>query len=286
MCRAGLHVDAGSMKLIWHRLRSPEAPAAWARPAGPLTSVPAHQARTAPVVADGLTKSYAGHHVVRNVSFRLRRGEVTCLLGPNGAGKSTVIRMLLGLTTPSAGCGTVEGSPYRSLQHPLTVVGSMLEGPGAHPGRSGRTHLTALAYATGIDQGCVDSVLEQVDLQGAAHRRVGGYSLGMRQRLGLAAALLGDPLVLVLDEPGNGLDPASQVWLRRLLRDQATLGRTVLISTHLLPEVSAIADRVLIIAEGRLVADATPSQLSGGGTLEEAYLRLVGDGKDAARPQR
>jgi ABC-2 type transport system ATP-binding protein len=221
---------------------------------------------------------------VSDVSFRLRTGDVTCLLGPNGAGKSTVIRMLLGLTTPSSGHCLVRGSPYRALERPLTVVGSMLDGPGAHPGRTGRLHLTVLAEACGIDRKRVGVALERVDLVAAADRRVGGYSLGMRQRLGLAAALLGDPAVLVLDEPGNGLDPASQVWLRRLLREQASLGRCTLVSTHLLHEVSAVADRVLIIDGGRLVADAGPAQLARAGeSLEDAYLRLVAAHADDAR---
>lgn len=232
----------------------------------------------APVVAEDLGKSYDGRRVVSDVSFALRAGEVTCLLGPNGAGKTTVVRMLLGLTTPSAGRCLIGGTPYRSLPRPLTVVGSMLDGPGAHPGRTGRAHLAVLADASGIERGRVDAVLEQMDLAAVADRRVRGYSLGMRQRLGLAVALLGAPPVLVVDEPGNGLDPAGQVWLRRLLRAQADRGGTVLVSTHDLPEVSATADRVLVITGGRLVADTTPALMTEPGeSLEDAYLRLVGD---------
>jgi ABC-2 type transport system ATP-binding protein len=234
-----------------------------------------------PVVVEGLSKSFGRRTVVTDVSFRLRPGELTCLLGPNGAGKSTVIRMLLGLTTPSAGRCLVAGAPYRSLARPMMVVGSMLDGPGAHPGRTGRHHLTTLAVACGIDRRRVPAVLDEVELVGAADRRVGGYSFGMRQRLGLAAAMLGDPAVLVLDEPGNGLDPAAQVWLRRVVRAQADRGRTVLLSTHLLSEVSASADRVLVISGGRLKSDTTPQVLTGSGeTLEDAYLRLVGDQSD------
>jgi ABC-2 type transport system ATP-binding protein len=232
----------------------------------------------APVVVEGLCRSYDGRRVVSDVSFALRAGEVTCLLGPNGAGKTTVIRMLLGLTTPSAGRCLIAGLPYRSLARPLTAVGSMLDGPGAHPGRTGRAHLAVLADASGLEPHRVDVVLEEMGLAASANRRVRGYSLGMRQRLGLAAALLGLPPVLVVDEPGNGLDPAGHVWLRRLLRAQADGGGTVLVSTHDLPEVSATADRVLVIIGGRLVADTTPVLLSRRGeSLEDAYLRLVGD---------
>ncbi len=235
------------------------------------------------MVAEDLGKSYAGRRVVSEVSFVLGPGEVTSLLGPNGAGKTTVIRMLLGLTTPSVGRCLIGGTPYRSLSGPLTTVGSMLDGPGAHPGRTGRAHLQVLAQASGIGSGRVESVLDQMDLAAAADRRVGSYSLGMRQRLGLAAALLGDPPVLILDEPGNGLDPAGQVWLRHLLRSQADLGRTILVSTHLLPEVSATADRLLVMAGGRLVADGPPTSVtSHGESLEDAYFRLVRDGGAAA----
>ncbi|HEY2879792.1 ABC transporter ATP-binding protein [Nocardioides sp.] len=229
-----------------------------------------------PVVVDRVGKTYGPHRVIDELSFRLRPGELTCLLGPNGAGKTTVIRMLLGLTTPTEGECLVGGTTYRALARPLTWVGSLLDGPAAHPGRTGRRHLRALAASNGIDSRRIRVVLEQLDLTGAADQRVGEYSLGMRQRLGLAAALLGEPPILILDEPGNGLDPAAQAWLRQVVRGQADTGRTVLLSTHLLSEVAVTADRVLVIAGGRLLADATPDELtSGSSSLEGAYLRLT-----------
>jgi ABC-2 type transport system ATP-binding protein len=237
------------------------------------------QTSTAPplVRATGLVKRFGTHRAVDDVSFALEPGELTCLLGPNGAGKTTVIRMLLGLTTPTSGSCLIQGRRYRDLDRPLTVVGSLLDGPAAHPGRSGRSHLRSLALSNGIDPGRVEEVLAEVGLSDAAGRRVGGYSLGMRQRLGLAAALLGDPPVLVLDEPGNGLDPEALVWLRRIVRAQADGGRLVMLSSHLLTEVAAIADRVVVIAAGRLVADGTATGLlQDEETLEAAYLRLVG----------
>lgn len=230
------------------------------------------------ITVENFSKHYGSARVVQDASFEVVPGRVTALLGPNGAGKSTTIRAMFGLTTPSAGRALVCGRPYRDLDRPLRVVGSMLDGPGAHPGRSGRRHLRALAATAGIGSQGVDAALARVGLEpGTSRRRVRTYSLGMRQRLGLAAALVGEPPVVILDEPGNGLDPQGQVWLRALLRDLAGEGRTVLVSSHQLPEVAAHADHVVVIAHGRVVADAAVGAVPRRGeNLEAAYLRLVG----------
>lgn len=229
----------------------------------------------------GLTKSYGGRIAVDDLTFDVRPGTVAGFLGPNGSGKSTTMRLLLGLAAPQAGSALVAGLPYRSLRWPLRTVGAVLDARAFQPGRSGRAHLLALAAAGGIPARRVDDVLAEVGLAGrdlgdAAGRRAGGYSLGMAQRLSLAAALLGDPAVLLLDEPLNGLDPAGVHWLRAFLRDFAEQGGTVLVSSHVLAEVAQTVDRVLIINEGRLVADARIDQFAEGGqSLEEAYLELT-----------
>ena len=183
-------------------------------------------------------------------------------MGPNGAGKTTTLRALLGLAAPTAGSATIFGNPYRALEDPTHRVGAVLEATDVHPGRSGRNHLRTIAAGAGIETRRVDEVLELVGLADAARRRVRGYSLGMRQRLGLAAALLGDPDVLVLDEPANGLDPEGIRWLRTLLRDLASEGRTILVSSHVLAELAQTADDVAIIARGRLVAHAPLAELT------------------------
>jgi ABC-2 type transport system ATP-binding protein len=203
-----------------------------------------------------LTKRYGSVLAVDDLSFVARPGVVTGFLGPNGAGKSTTLRVILGLVHPSSGGARVLEGPYAALERPVRQVGAVLEALDAHPGRSGRNHLRVLAAATGIPRARVDEVLELVELTGAARRRVKGYSLGMRQRLGLAAGLLGDPEVLVLDEPANGLDPQGIRWLRDLLRTLAAEGRTVLISSHVLAEVAQTVDDVVIIHRGKLVQQA------------------------------
>lgn len=200
----------------------------------------------------GLTKRYGPVTAVEGLSFDVPAGQVTGFLGPNGAGKTTTLRMLLGLVRPSTGTALIGGEPYHKLARPRSKVGAVLEDTGFHPGRNGRDHLRVLARAAGLPAGRVAEVLEQVGLTAAAGRRVGGYSLGMRQRLGLAAALLGDPGVLILDEPGNGLDPAGMASLRDLLRGLAAEERTVLVSSHVLSEVAQTVDRVVIISSGRL----------------------------------
>ncbi|WUH95294.1 ATP-binding cassette domain-containing protein [Streptomyces sp. NBC_00433] len=234
-------------------------------------------AHTDPVTVRGLTKRYRSTTAVDDVSFTLAAGTVTGFLGPNGAGKSTTLRILLGLATPTSGTALVFGRPYAQLTSPTETVGAVLESNDFHPARSGRTHLRTLALAAGIGWDQVDDVLARVELTAAATRPVGGYSLGMRQRLGLAAALLGEPRLLVLDEPINGLDPAGVRWLRTVLRDFAADGGTVLVSSHVLAEVGQSVDRVLIIAGGRLLADAPVEEIAGaeGRTLEDAYLRLT-----------
>jgi ABC-2 type transport system ATP-binding protein len=206
---------------------------------------------------EGLSKRFGKTQAVDGLSFRVESGTITGFLGPNGAGKSTTLRSVLGLVHPDAGSATVLGRPYRELDKPLHRVGAVLEASEVHPGRSGRNHLRVQAAAAGIPQSRVDEVLDLVELTAAAKRRVKGYSLGMRQRLGLATALLGDPELLVLDEPANGLDPAGMRWLRDFLRSLATEGRTVLVSSHVLSEVAQTADRVVIVPRGKLIKQAT-----------------------------
>ncbi|MFN2568643.1 MAG: ABC transporter ATP-binding protein [Candidatus Dormibacteria bacterium] len=228
------------------------------------------------VTVTSLTKRYGKIAVVEDLTFSLERGSVTGFLGPNGAGKSTTLRMLLGLTDPSAGEALIFGRAYRDLDQPARRVGAVLESSDFHPGRSGRDHLRILALAAEIPSGRVVDVLELVELTRAADRRVGTYSLGMRQRLGLAGALLGDPDLLVLDEPGNGLDPVGVHWLRTLLRQFADKGGTVLICSHLLAEIVQSVDHVVIINDGRAVANAPLAGFSShGATLENRYLELI-----------
>ena len=202
-----------------------------------------------------LEKRYGATRAVDGLSFTVRPGRVTGFLGPNGAGKSTTLRMIIGLDRPTAGSATVNGRPYRAHRDPLRQAGALLEARAVHRGRSARTHLLGLAQTHGLPAARVDQVLATVGLAGVAGRRAGGFSLGMSQRLGIAAALLGDPAVLVLDEPVNGLDPDGVLWIRTLLRDLAAEGRTVLVSSHLMSEMAVTADHLLIINGGRLLAD-------------------------------
>ncbi len=221
------------------------------------------------IVVSGLTKTYGQLHAVDDLSFTVEPGSITGFLGPNGAGKSTSLRMVLGLSEPTKGTATINSVPYRNLNAPIKSVGAVLDTT-FHPARSGRNHLRVYAAAAGIDDKRADEVLELVGLTKAARRKAGGYSLGMRQRLGLATALLGDPKVLVLDEPANGLDPEGIQWLRRFLRHLASEGRTILISSHLLQEVEQTVDRVVIIAKGKLVRAGTIAELAG--SLEKVAL--------------
>jgi ABC-2 type transport system ATP-binding protein len=214
------------------------------------------------VHAESLTKRFGEVVAVDDLSFVLERGTITGFLGPNGAGKTTTLRMVVGLATPTSGRALVFGRPYVELTDPSRRVGAALESAAFHPGRSGRDHLRMLADAVDIPHSRVEEVLRLVELEGAARRRVKTYSLGMRQRLALAAALLGDPELLILDEPANGLDPAGVRWLRDFLRDFAARERTVLISSHVLAEVAQTVDDVLIINHGRLVAEAPLEELT------------------------
>jgi ABC-2 type transport system ATP-binding protein len=219
------------------------------------------------IALDGLTKRFGDIVAVDDLTVQLERGRVIGLLGPNGAGKTTTLRMLLGLVAPSSGSATIDGRPYRALDEPIRRVGAVLEATSFHPGRRACDHLRVLATTAGIAEHRADEVLAGVGLDGAARRRVGGFSLGMRQRLGLAAALLGDPDVLVLDEPTNGLDPEGIRWLRDFVRAYAASGRTVLVSSHLLAEVAQTVDEVVVLTGGRLVAHAPLSELLRGRTV-------------------
>jgi len=214
------------------------------------------------VVADSLTKRFGKITAVEDLSFALEPGLITGFLGPNGAGKTTTLRMLLGLISPTSGHALVFDRPYRQLERPALRVGAVLEAADFHPGRSGRNHLLTLSRAAGIPDARADAVLALVELSGAADRRVKGYSLGMRQRLGLAAALLGEPELLILDEPANGLDPEGVRWLRDFLRAFAREGRTVFVSSHVLAEVAQTVDQVLIINRGRLVVESPLAELT------------------------
>jgi ABC-2 type transport system ATP-binding protein len=214
------------------------------------------------IEVEQLTKRYGKTVAVNDLSFRVTPGRITGFLGPNGAGKTTTLKAILGLVRPTSGTTRVLGKQYRELEEPARHVGAVLETSRYHPGRSGRNHLRVLALQIGIPRARVEEVLELVAMKEAGRRRVGGYSMGMRQRLGLAAALLGDPELLVLDEPANGLDPAGIRWLRDLLRSLASRGRTILVSSHVLSEVEQIADEVVIIHRGRFVAQSTTAELA------------------------
>jgi ABC-2 type transport system ATP-binding protein len=216
----------------------------------------------AAITIEGLTKRFGEVVAVDDLSFEVNHGTVVGFLGPNGAGKTTTLRTLLGLVSPTAGSARIDGKPYRELTDPVRHVGALLEASSFHPGRSARNHLRVVATAAGLPLARADTVLEQVGLTQGARRRVGGFSLGMRQRLGLATALLGDPQVLILDEPANGLDPEGVHWLRGLLRQLADQGRTVLVSSHVLAEVAQTVDQVVIIARGRLVTQSTLAALT------------------------
>jgi ABC-2 type transport system ATP-binding protein len=214
------------------------------------------------IEVSNLTKRFRRSTAVDDLSFTVPRGRITGFLGPNGAGKTTTLRVLLGLANPTSGTATVGGRRYRALDEPLETVGAVLEASNYHPARSGRNHLRVLATAAGLPQARVDEVLAEVELTGAAGRRVGAYSLGMRQRLSVAAALLGRPQLLVLDEPANGLDPEGIRWLRNFLRSFAADGGTVFVSSHVLAEVAQLADEAVIIHHGKLVAHRSVAELT------------------------
>ncbi|WP_433225331.1 ABC transporter ATP-binding protein [Actinomadura formosensis] len=209
----------------------------------------------------GLRKRYGAAVAVDDLSFTAGPGQVTGFVGPNGAGKSTTMRMIMGLDRPDGGTALVGGKPYRSLRTPLCGLGAMLDASAVHPARRARDHLRWLAHAGGLPARRVDEVIELTGLGGAARRRAGGFSLGMRQRLGIAAALLGDPPVLMFDEPVNGLDPEGITWIRGLLRSLAAEGRAVLVSSHLMSELEGGADRLVVIGRGRLIADTSVGDL-------------------------
>ena len=224
-----------------------------------------------------LTKRYNGTPAVDALSFDVRPGTVTGFLGPNGSGKSTTMRLILGLDRPDAGRARIGGHRYRDLRWPLREVGALLEAKAFHPGRTARAHLAALAASNAIAASRVDEVLGMVGLAGAARKRAGKFSLGMGQRLGIAAALLGDPPVLLLDEPVNGLDPAGIHWIRDLLKSLASRGRTVFVSSHLISEMALMAEHVVVIGQGRLLADAPVADLAARApSLEDAFLQLTG----------
>jgi ABC-2 type transport system ATP-binding protein len=244
------------------------------------------------VVAERLSKQFGKLRAVDDLSFRLEAGTITGFLGPNGAGKTTTLRMLLGLARPTTGTAHVFGRQYAQLDRPARRIGAVLEATDFHPGRNGRNHLLSLAYAAGLPSSRADEVLSLVELTSAAKRRVKTYTLGMRQRLGLAAALLGDPELLILDEPANGLDPEGVRWLREFLRRFAAEGKTVFVSSHVLAEVAQTVDRVMIINRGRLVTEGSLAELTArisGGVLvrspqaEQLAQLLAGDGVEIHR---
>lgn len=237
------------------------------------------------ITVDSLTKYYGSKAAITDVTFDAKPGRVTGLLGPNGAGKSTTMRLLLGLDTPTSGIALVGGRTYRSLSRPLTVVGAQFGGSGAAKGRTATAHLTWVALSNGISTTRVSEVLDLVGLSDVARKRVGSFSLGMGQRLGIATALLGSPKIFVFDEPMNGLDAEGIRWIRGLLQGLAAQGRTVLVSSHLMSEVEAIADDLVIIAQGRVVRQGTTRELvKGHRNLEEAYFEWTeGRGDYAAR---
>jgi ABC-2 type transport system ATP-binding protein len=230
------------------------------------------------IEVDRLTKRYGAVRAVDDLSFTLEPGSITGFVGPNGSGKSTTLRMMLGLTRPTAGRALIDGKSYLELRRPARVVGALTDPDIFHPRRRGRDALRVLAAASDITDARIEEVLELVDLTESQQRRVGGYSMGMRQRLGLAAALLGDPQTVILDEPANGLDPTGIRWLRELLRDLAREGRTILVSSHQLAELAQTVDDVIVIDHGRLVTRGAMSDLissDGAGSLEDLFFDLI-----------
>jgi ABC-2 type transport system ATP-binding protein len=228
------------------------------------------------IEVDGLHKRFGQTVALDGVSFTVAPGTVTGFVGPNGAGKSTTMRIILGLDSAERGTARVAGRPYTTLTHPMRLVGSLLDAGALQPSRSGRNHLLWIARSQRLPSSRVDEVLALVGLGSAARRRAGGYSLGMRQRLGIAAAMLGDPPIVIMDEPFNGMDPEGIIWMRSFLHELAAGGRAVLVSSHLLSELPGVADHVVVIGRGRVLGDGTIEELTAGSaSLEEAYLRLT-----------
>jgi len=229
----------------------------------------------ATIEVTGLRKRFGQTVALNGLSFTVTPGNVSGFVGPNGAGKTTTMRVILGLDAPDEGSALIGGRPYRSLRHPLNHVGSLLDAAALHPSRSGRNHLLWLAHSQGLTARRVDEVLEQVGLRNAARRRAGGYSLGMQQRLGIAAAMLGDPPVLILDEPFNGLDPEGIVWMRGFLRSLAGQGRAILVSSHLMSELQDTAGRLVVIGRGKVVADTSVADLIAAASGGRVTLRTT-----------
>jgi ABC-2 type transport system ATP-binding protein len=229
----------------------------------------------ATIEVSGLRKRFGQTMALDGLSFTVTPGHVTGFVGPNGAGKSTTMRVILGLDAADAGRALIGGREYRSLRHPLNHVGALLDASALHPGRTGRDHVLWLAHSQGLTAGRVDDVIELVGLETAARRKAGGYSLGMRQRLGIAAALLGDPPVLMLDEPFNGLDPEGIVWMRGFLRSLAAEGRAILVSSHLMGELQDTAGHLVVIGRGRLVADTSVADLLAAAARGRVTLRTT-----------
>jgi ABC-2 type transport system ATP-binding protein len=231
---------------------------------------------TAAIAFDGLVKQYGKQKAVDSLTASVSAGRVTGFLGPNGAGKSTTLRCLVGLSAPSEGTATIFGKPYKDIENPLSRIGTVLDSRGFHASLTGKQNLKIVAAAAGIDDTRVDEVLELVELADAKDKRMKNYSLGMKQRLALAGAILGNPEILILDEPANGLDPAGIAWLRNFLKNMAASGKTILVSSHQLAEMQNTVDDVLIINKGKLIAQGSMAEVKGDGTLEEAFLRLTG----------
>jgi ABC-2 type transport system ATP-binding protein len=229
-----------------------------------------------PIACRSLTKTFGKTTVVDDVSFEIAAGTIAGFVGANGAGKTTTMRMLLGLVTPTSGQALIAGQSYRTLTEPRRRVGAVLDGPGAYPRHTASNHLRIVASASGVPHARVPEVLEKVGLAAHAEKRAGKFSLGMKQRLALAAALLADPEVLLLDEPVNGLDPRGILWMRQFLQELAAEGRTVLVSSHLLSELAEVAQRIIIIDAGKVVADGTIDELAEGRSLEDLYFDLAG----------
>lgn len=230
---------------------------------------------TVAIQFEQLVKQYGKQQAVAGLSASVQMGRITGFLGPNGAGKSTTLRCLVGLSDPTSGSAVILGAPYKELENPLSRVGTVLDSRGFHPALTGKQNLKVVAAAAGIPDSRVEEVLAMVELSDAAGKRMKNYSLGMKQRLALAGAILGNPEILILDEPANGLDPAGIAWLRKFLRSMAEQGKTILVSSHQLAEMQNTVDDVLIINKGRLIAQGTMAEVKGEGTLEEAFLTLT-----------
>jgi ABC-2 type transport system ATP-binding protein len=240
----------------------------------------------ATIEVTGLHKRFGATVALDGMSFTVAPGQVTGFIGPNGAGKSTTMRVILGLDTPDAGSALVGGRPYRSLAHPLHYAGSLLDAGALQPSRTGRNHLLWLAHSQGLAAGRADEVIAQAGLEVAARRRAGGYSLGMRQRLGIAAAMLGDPPVLMMDEPFNGMDPEGIIWMRGFLRSLGAQGRAVLVSSHLMSELEGTADHLVIVGRGRVIADTSTRDLLAAASGGRVILRTTAPGRAAAVLER